>query len=321
MPLIRDFESLLSCPRCHADVAVERDGDGRFKAVRCGNAGCCGSKGYPVVAFQPALVAFEESVLAEDGLRQREGASQIARKRSRVKDVARRIRSGRPVAERYAAQMLRRLKESAASPVVLVIGGGDVGYGAEAIYCEEGVRVLGSDIYASPNTSLIADAHRIPLKDASVDGVWIQAVLEHVLTPAEVVAEIHRVLKPGGIVYAETPFLQAVHEGPWDFTRFTESGHRWLFRHFTRIDSGPVQGPGTSLLWAVRYVLAGLFRRRGVGMQLGLALFWWLRLLDGVIPRSFSIDAACGVYFFGTKSEKPITPKQAIAHYQGAFDR
>ena len=43
-----------------------------------------------------------------------------------------------------------------------------------------------------------------------------------------------------GVVYAETPFLQAVHEGPWDFTRFTESGHRWLFRAFERLDSGVV---------------------------------------------------------------------------------
>jgi ubiquinone/menaquinone biosynthesis C-methylase UbiE len=32
--------------------------------------------------------------------------------------------------------------------------------------------------------------------------VWIQAVLEHVLDPPIVVAEIYRVLRPGGLVYA-----------------------------------------------------------------------------------------------------------------------
>jgi len=56
----------------------------------------------------------------------------------------------------------------------------------------------------------------------------VQAGLEHVRDLWQVVAEIHRVLKDDGLVYAETPFMQQVHEGPYDFTRFTESGHRYL---------------------------------------------------------------------------------------------
>jgi len=84
------------------------------------------------------------------------------------------------------------------------------------------------------------------LASASVDGVLIQAVLEHVLDPAQVVGEIHRVLRPDGLVYAETPFLQQVHAGPNDFTRFTSSGHRYLFRAFAEIAAGPVAGPGAS---------------------------------------------------------------------------
>jgi len=56
------------------------------------------------------------------------------------------------------------------------------------------------------------------------DAVWIQAVLEHVLDPVRVVAEIHRVLRPGGLVYSEIPFMQEVHEGAYDFTRFRLSG-------------------------------------------------------------------------------------------------
>ncbi len=49
--------------------------------------------------------------------------------------------------------------------------------------------------------------------------------------------EIHRVLKDDGIVYADTPFMQQVHEGAYDFTRFTLSGHRWLFKNFALLDS------------------------------------------------------------------------------------
>src|SRR6202012_1790690 len=125
---------------------------------------------------------------------------------------------------------------------------------------------------------LTAAGHRLLLADQSVDGVWIQAVLEHVLDPQQVVAEIHRVLRPSGLVYAETPFMQQVHEGPYDFTRFTQSGHRWLFRHFEQIDAGAVTGAGTAAIWSLRYLIRALEWERT-----GLALpFFWLRLLDGL---------------------------------------
>src|SRR5205823_1246671 len=112
----------------------------------------------------------------------------------------------------------------AANPTILVVGGGTVGSGTDALYRDPAVRLIAFDVYGSPMTQLIADGHQIPLRDESVDAVLVQAVLEHVLDPAKVVAEIHRVLRPNGIVYAETPFLQQVHEAAYDFTRFTESG-------------------------------------------------------------------------------------------------
>ena len=82
------------------------------------------------------------------------------------------------------------------------------------------------------------------------------------LEPGRWCAEIHRVLKPGGLVYAETPFMQQVHEGAYDFTRFTESGHRYLFARFDLIDSGVTAGAGTQLLWSLDYFVRGLFRSR-----------------------------------------------------------
>ena len=50
--------------------------------------------------------------------------------------------------------------------------------------------------------------------------------------------EIYRVLKSDGIVYIETPFMQQVHGGKYDFTRFTYLGHRRLFARFQEIESG-----------------------------------------------------------------------------------
>ena len=119
--------------------------------------------------------------------------------------------------------MIARLKAQHPAPTLLVIGGGAIGAGAEELYAAPNVRVVGRDVYASSNTQVVADGHFLPFRDGVFDGVWIQAVLEHVLDPPALVAEIHRVLKPSGLVYADTPFMQQVHEQAYDFTRFTRA--------------------------------------------------------------------------------------------------
>ena len=177
--------------------------------------------------------------------------------------------------------------------------------------------MIGFDIYGSPITQFIADAHQIPLRNESVDAVVVQAVLEHVLDPWQVAREIHRVLKPNGLVYSEVPFMQQGHEGAYDFTRFTESGHRYVFRHFTRINSGVVAGPGTQLIWSIDHLGRSLFRSRSVGRLLRL-LFLWLRFFDRICSPKFAVDDASAVFFLGRKSAHELTPKEIVAHYQGA---
>ena len=119
---------------------------------------------------------------------------------------------------------------------------------------------------------------------------------------------------------AETPFLQQVHEGAYDFTRFTESGHRWLFRTFDAIDSGVVLGPGSQLLWSIEHVVRGTFRSVTAGVLVKMLLFW-LRYFDALIPERYASDAASAVYFLGRKSETAIQPRDMIAYYKGAHAR
>ena len=177
--------------------------------------------------------------------------------------------------------------------------------------------MIGFDIYQSPLTQFVADGHNIPLADQSVDAVLTQFVLEHVLDPWQVVMEMHRVLKPNGLVYAEVPFLQQVHEGPYDFTRFTQCGLRWLFRRFTLIDSDIERGVGTQLMWTIDHVTRGLFRSKRVG-QLAKALCSWVRCLDKIVGHRFSSASASGFYFLGRRAEQEITPRAVVEFYQGA---
>jgi SAM-dependent methyltransferase len=299
------------------------------RRVFCNNEGgsCTVGQGFPLVNGLPALIVFDRSVLSETPLLETAGDSPIHRQkpggfvRAALRKLYAALHGGNRVAGPNCRRFLDELRRKSPQPVVLNVGGGNPGAGTEALRRGDGaIQLLCFDIYATPETDFIADAHDIPLADASVDGVWIQAVLEHVIQPERVVAEIHRVLKPGGVVYAEIPFMQTVHEGAYDFTRFTDTGVRWLFRWFDRIDSGPVLGPGMALLWSITAALSGLFRSKRIGNLLATLLFFWVRFLDALIPKSFAVDAACGLYFLGRNSAEPISPKEAIRSFQGVSD-
>ena len=200
----------------------------------------------------------------------------------------------------------------------LIVGGATVGDGARVLYDTADVEVIAFDIYPTAATTFVADGHRIPLADGSVDAVWIQAVLEHVYRPADVVSEIVRVLRPGGLLYAETPFLQPVHEGAFDYMRFNLSGHRLLFAAFDEIDSGPLGGPGAVLNLALRGVVGGLSRSRQLA-RLAYVLTQPLVLLDRLVPMSWRVDFATGNYFLGRlRSPGSVPAFDAVGEYRGA---
>lgn len=314
LPSLPEIAALLACPRRRAPL--ERVGD----HYRCTRSECayCRERRFAIVRSWPILVNFDHSILAEDEVQARMAGSAIARPRPigwRMR-VAKAFSPSERISERNMARLHKLLSGSNPDPLLLVIGGGTMGSGTEPLYCDPSLRIVGTDIYGTSLTQFVSDGHQIPLADASVDAVLIQAVLEHVLTPWQVVEEIHRVLKKNGLVYAETPFLQQVHEGPYDFTRFTESGHRYLFKRFETIESGVAAGPGTQLLWSLTPVSGGLFHSGRIG-SLVRTLFYWLCWIDRLIPAAYAIDSASAVYFMGRRSEREITPHEMVTSYRG----
>lgn len=271
---------------------------------------------YEIVNGYPILIDFESSVVG--------GASEFRSPISRSV-----YKSGwrawiKKIVSPIKAETIENVKRFGAlikgistRPRVLVIGGGTIGSGMQPLYDDPDVELVAFDIYASANVQIVADAHCIPFPSDHFHGVIVQAVLEHVLEPERVVSEIHRVLQDRGAVYAETPFMQHVHEGAYDFYRYTESGHRYLFRHFELTKSGALAGAGTQLLWSIDFFFRALFRSRTVGKLFKLA-FFWLQYLDRYIPETYSVDAASAVYFLGRKHDSPFPKKLIIRHYMGA---
>ena len=304
----------LRCPRTL--LPLRRNGPDEL-VTAAGDHG--GPYRYPVVRDLPILIDFESSVLDERETVARSAHSPVPRRayRGPVAAVQRLVGPPNPASAGNIRQLIERVKRSSAEPRVLVIGGGIVGDGTQALYADAAIKLLAFDIYGTPNVQFVADAHRIPVPDETFDGVIIQAVLQVVLQPAAVVAEIIRVLKPGGMVYAESSFLQHVTEGAYDFTRFTVSGHRYLFRDFELLATGVTGGAGVQLMWSLDYFARSLFRSRAAGKAVK-TLFFWLRLVDRIIPDRFAVDAASGAYFLGHKSAAPLGPKDVVAFYRGA---
>jgi ubiquinone/menaquinone biosynthesis C-methylase UbiE len=75
----------------------------------------------------------------------------------------------------------------------------------------------------------VCDLADIPVEDARFDRVLFNQVLEHLPEPEQVLAELHRVLKPGGRIFCSVPLFYAEHNQPYDFYRYTQFALRRLF--------------------------------------------------------------------------------------------
>ena len=74
----------------------------------------------------------------------------------------------------------------------------------------------------------LTDMPQVP--SSRYDAVINHQVIEHVAYPAAAIAEMFRVLKPGGSLVISVPHLSRQHELPHDYYRFTPNGLDRLLR-------------------------------------------------------------------------------------------
>ena len=84
--------------------------------------------------------------------------------------------------------------------------------------------------YADSPPDIWGDGLSLPFESSSFDTVLSSQVLEHVPEPGQFVAEISRVLKPGGRLILTAPHIWGIHEEPHDYFRFTPFGLAHLAR-------------------------------------------------------------------------------------------
>src|SRR3989344_870800 len=108
-------------------------------------------------------------------------------------------------------------------------------------------RVIDVDYLPYPNVSVVADVYHLPFKDGSLDAIISESLLEHIVDPDKVVAEVRRVLKPNGLIYIVIPFMLGFHSSPNDYRRWTIEGLKELWKDFSLEESGAAFGPTSAM--------------------------------------------------------------------------
>jgi SAM-dependent methyltransferase len=312
------MQSLLRCPSCGGDLRAVLN-DASFLCDTC-------PVSYPVVDGRTVMFSRANTLFDSDEYVTK--LSRPLRKRSVLGRVIDAVVPGPSVnlARDNGLRYIRRHLDQSGCANVLVVGIGREKAALKSILTEDSSHLLiGVDVDVESDAEIMCDAHELPFKSEKFDAVITTAVLEHVCRPEVAVAEIFRVLKSDGVVYSEIPFLQQVHAGPHDFSRYTRSGHIALFRNFSLLDAGLVAGPGTVLVWSIENFFKLMFQRQRLQQAASILArlsFFWLKYFDIVFGRRpMWLDGASCTYYIGQKGGGNLDDRKLVDMYVGSTYR
>ena len=132
------------------------------------------------------------------------------------------IRDEQHISHPLPEHLLQKIKATSGRVLNLSAGGS----------AEKLANVVEVEFALFRHTDIIADAHTLPFMDECFAGIISMNAFEHYHDPELVVAELMRVLKPGGWLVVQTAFLQPEHEYPWHFYNTTSEGMKRWFSAF-----------------------------------------------------------------------------------------
>ncbi|MBI3300244.1 MAG: methyltransferase domain-containing protein [Elusimicrobia bacterium] len=226
-------QGVLVCPSSKQRLQLADDGRSLLTADR--------KKTYPVIDGVPVLTDSYDEFRRQSGDMLRTDA----RKRSSVEGGGLIARLERYARRGYEGEDFHKAYESVfpssdSGRTWVNIGGGQ----------KRKSHQLNLNIVIFGSVDVIGDAQKLPFGDETVDAVCCEALLEHLPCPQEAVLEMRRILKPGGKVFASTPFMQNYHGYPGHYQNFTHQGHRLLFEAagFRVLACGTGVGPVYTIL-------------------------------------------------------------------------
>lgn len=170
----------------------------------------------------------------------------------------------------------RELKRDLAQALPLLRGRVlDLGCGAQPYRAllSPAADYTGADVQPGQGVdALLTPGEPLPFPDGCFDAILCTQVLEHVEDLGGTVAEMRRVLRPGGLLLVSVPAIYQVHGAPHDYRRFTEHGLASELRGF-RIQT--------------------LSRHGGIGSALAVLLLNFIELRLGLSLPGWAFKAAC----------------------------
>jgi len=172
---------------------------------------------------------------------------------------------------------------------------------------DKSIIILRMDIVDAVNVDIVCDATSMPKDLVNFSSVILQSVPEHVADIKMLISESKRILKPGGYIYIEMPFLQGVHGDPFDYWRLTPEGLKLLVFPYFVISSGVSGGPIGSLIWLISDLLSNLSKSKYFNLIIRFSLRWLLsplRIIDFAIVNSkASSKIGCEYFILAQKPE------------------
>lgn len=184
------------------------------------------------------------------------------------------------------------------------LGPGEVGLNVGAGRTRAHPALINYDLIPGDVIDCVGRAERLPFADDAFALVVTQETLEHVRDPFTSVREIGRVLRRGGRLYCQVPFVIGYHPGPTDFWRFTREGIRALVEQ-AGLDCETVAlavGPATGF-YRILVEFAATATARLVPRSYPVAkgtfalMFYPLKWADGILTRCAQADRIAGGYY------------------------
>ncbi len=169
---------------------------------------------------------------------------------------------------RDACRQLARWVE-APEPVILEVGCSSGFLLQDLARAMPRARLMGSDVVKQPLAMLAGrvphipllrfDLLRSPIPDGVLDAVVMLNVLEHIEDDAMALAQVHRMLKPGGIVVLEVPAGASLYD---DYDRALQHFRRYdMAQLLARIAGAGLQPVRTTYLGCTVYPAFALVKR------------------------------------------------------------
>jgi SAM-dependent methyltransferase len=164
-------------------------------------------------------------------------------------------------------------------------------------------RFVNLDLCPNGAADVCGDALRLPFRSGAFDLVISQEMIEHLSDPFLALREMARMLKPGGTLYVQAPFVIGYHPGPEDYWRFSRTGMvRLVEQAGLKIRRSDIAvGPGTGFYRIGVEFSAGVISRCWGRLYLPAKalfsmVFYPVKWFDGWMRRGPQADRIAGGY-------------------------